>query len=100
MPCTLLVIDDEPNITFSLRASLSAPLLQVITASTAREGIETFRTARPHAVLLDFRLPDMTGLEAYQQIREVDARVPVIIMTAYARTEIAIEATRQGAFDY
>lgn len=100
MPSILLVIDDEPNITFSLRASMSAPMLRVLTASTAREGIEVFEQSRPHAVLLDVRLPDMTGLDAYAKIREIDPRVPVIIMTAFARTETAIEATRRGAFDY
>ncbi len=100
MPSTLLVIDDEPNITFSLQASLSAPMLKVLTASSGREGIESFRVHRPHAVLLDVRLPDMTGLEAYEKIREIDGRVPVIVMTAFSRTETAIEATRRGAFDY
>ncbi len=100
MPSTLLVIDDEPNITFSLHASLSAPMLKVLTASSGRDGIESFREHRPHAVLLDVRLPDMTGLEAYEKIREIDGRVPVIVMTAFSRTETAIEATRRGAFDY
>lgn len=100
MPLTLLVIDDEPNITFSLQASLSGPMLKVLTASSGREGIEVLREHRPHAVLLDVRLPDMTGLEAYEKIREIDGRVPVIIMTAFSRTETAIEATRRGAFDY
>jgi two-component system nitrogen regulation response regulator GlnG len=100
VPSTLLVIDDEPNITFSLRASLSGPMLRVLTASTAREGIEIFQATRPHAVLLDVRLPDMSGLEAYERIREIDSCIPVIIMTAFSRTETAIEAIRRGAFDY
>lgn len=97
---TLLVVDDEPNITFSLKQSLASPDLNVITASTAREAIECARKHRPHVVLLDVRLPDMSGLEAYDKIREFDQRLPVIIMTAFARTETAIEATRRGAFDY
>ena len=97
---TLLVVDDEPNITFSLQQSLATEELRVITAATAREAIEAVRVHRPYVVLLDVRLPDMSGLDAYNKIREIDPRLPVVIMTAFARTETAIEATRRGAFDY
>ena len=50
--------------------------------------------------MLDVRLPDMSGLEAFDQIRQIDPRLPVIIITAFASTEIAIEAMKRGAFEY
>lgn len=96
----LLVVDDEPNIVFSLDECLRSPTLQIISAGTAREGIELARTERPDVVILDVRLPDMSGLDAYDRIRAIDPRLPVIMITAYARTETAIEAMRRGAYEY
>ena len=99
-PSTLLVIDDEPNIAFSLEECLTSTSLRVISATTARAGLEAVRQHRPDVVLLDIRLPDGSGLDVYSQIRAIDARLPVIMNTAYAKTETAIEAMRLGAFDY
>jgi len=97
---TLLVVDDEPNIVFSLKETLSSPKLTVISAGTAREGIDLVKQKRPDVVILDVRLPDQSGLDAYDKIRQIDPRLPVIIMTAFARTETAIEAMRRGAYEY
>jgi two-component system nitrogen regulation response regulator GlnG len=96
----LLIIDDEPNVCYSLEKVLQSPRLQVVSADTARKGIEAVRAAPPDAVILDVRLPDMSGLEAYQNIRQIDARVPVIVITAHGTTETAIEAMKLGAFEY
>lgn len=97
---TLLVVDDEPNILFSLRQSLTTDTLQIMTATSGREAVDVVRKHKPDAILMDVRLPDMSGLDAYDLIRQIDPRLPVVIMTAFARTETAIEATRRGAFDY
>ncbi len=97
---TLIVVDDEPNVLYSLERSLKSDSLKVVTAPTARQGIEAVRQAKPDVVLLDVRLPDMSGLEAFDQIQTIDSRLPVIMMTAYATAETAIEATKRGAFEY
>ena len=97
---TLLVVDDEPNIRFTLAEGLGSPQLTVLEAATAGEGIRAVRARRPDAVLLDVRLPDMSGLEAFRAMRAIDPRLPVIIMTAFTTTETAIEAIKQGAFEY
>ena len=97
---TLLVIDDEPNIVYSFKSTLASVELNVISASTARDGIELIKTRRPDVVMLDVRLPDLSGLQAYERIRAIDERMPVIVMTAFAKTETAIEAMRLGAFEY
>jgi two-component system nitrogen regulation response regulator GlnG len=99
MPC-LLVIDDEPNIAFAIRECLGSDRLSVISASSAREGLKLVRAMSPDVVILDIRLPDMSGLDVYRQIAEIDPRLPVIMVTAYASTETAIEAMRRGAFEY
>jgi len=97
---TLLVIDDEPNVLYSMAKSLQSRTLEVATALTAKQGIERVQGQRPDAVLLDVRLPDMEGMEAFEQIRKIDPRLPVILITAYATTETAIEAMKRGAFEY
>ena len=97
---SLLIIDDEPNVLFSLCETLRTEALEVHTAQTAREGLGLVESVRPDAVILDVRLPDMHGLDAFERIREVAPRLPVIVITAYAATETAIEATRRGAFEY
>ena len=97
---TLLIIDDEANVLYSLQASLRSDKTRFVTAQTAREGLDLLSRESPDVVLLDVRLPDMSGLEAYLRIREFDARLPVIIMTAHGTTETAIEAMKRGAFDY
>ncbi|MBS0203597.1 MAG: sigma-54-dependent Fis family transcriptional regulator [Planctomycetes bacterium] len=97
---TLLVIDDEPNLVFSIRETLSSPNLNVISAFTGRDGIEQVRQRRPNAVLLDVRLPDQSGLDVYDRIRQIDPRLPVVIMTAFAKTDTAIEAMSRGAYEY
>ena len=100
MPTKLLVVDDEPNIVYVIERCFSSPQMQVVSASNGKAGLQAARTQRPDVVLLDIRLPDMSGLDVFAQLRELDARVPVILMTAYAKTETAIEAISKGAFDY
>jgi two-component system nitrogen regulation response regulator GlnG len=97
---TLLVVDDEPNVLYSLEKSLRSDALEVVTAATGRQGVELVRERAPDAVILDVRLPDMSGLDAFDAIRALDPRLPVIVVTAYAATEMAIEAMKRGAFDY
>ena len=74
--------------------------LRVRAAGTAAEGIRRIREESPDAVILDVRLPDMSGLDAYGLIRQIDARIPVIIITAHGSTQTAIEAMKMGAFEY
>ena len=99
MPC-LLLVDDEPNVLFSLGEALATDELEVITAKTARAGLGLVRERRPDAVVLDVRLPDQSGLDVFDEMRRLDPRLPVVIITAHATTETAIEAMKRGAFDY
>ncbi len=96
----LLIVDDEPNLLYSLKKGFECDKLQVFTAETAEQGIDAVRIHEPDAVILDVRLPDMSGLDAFQEIRRIDARLPVIIITAFSTTETAIEAMKRGAYEY
>ncbi|MCI0641639.1 MAG: sigma-54 dependent transcriptional regulator [Gemmataceae bacterium] len=97
---TLLAIDDDPLILDCLRFAFPGDKVTLHTAKSAQQGLDLFAQHRPDAVLLDVRLPDMSGLDAYRSLRQVDPKVPVLFITGYGTSETAIEAMRLGAFDY
>lgn len=100
MPDKILVVDDEPNILYVIERCFASPKMKVISVSNARAALQAFQAERPDVALLDIRLPDKSGLDLFQELRAADARVPVILMTAYAKSDTAIEAMSRGAFDY
>ncbi len=97
---TILVVDDEPHIVLGLKDALEFEGFRVVTASTGAEAVEVHREERPDAVLLDLMLPDQNGYQVCQQIREVDNRVPVIILTARSLEADKIRGLDSGADDY
>jgi two-component system nitrogen regulation response regulator GlnG len=97
---SLLIVDDEPNVLYALAKGLRSDMREVITASSAKQAIELVQRRRPDVVILDVRLADMSGLDAFGQIRQIDPNLPVLFITAYATTETAIEAMKRGAFEY
>lgn len=97
---TLLVVDDEPAILRCFRLAFQPPQVNLVTASTATEGLAQFGRHQPEVVILDVDLPDQSGLETFQQIHELDPRVPVIFITGGSSTNAAIEAMALGAYEY
>jgi two-component system nitrogen regulation response regulator GlnG len=96
----LLVVDDEPNILYSFEKAFRSDTLDVIVAPTGGQAIELTTEMRPDVAILDVRLTDMSGLELFDRIREIDPRIPVIIVTAFSATATAIEAMKRGAYEY
>src|SRR5438445_3632918 len=97
----LLLIDDDPVlIPEQVRQAFPAPRYRVEVAGTGAEGLSRVGAGPPDVILLDLRLPDQSGLEVYQQIRQLDARIPVIFVTLAKAADAAIEAMKQGAYDY
>jgi two-component system nitrogen regulation response regulator GlnG len=97
----LLLIDDDLALTpEQVRRAFPAPAHTVTVASTGAEGLEHVRSRPPDVVLLDLRLPDQSGLEIYRQIRMIEGRIPVIFVTMAKTADAAIEAMKQGAYDY
>src|SRR5207245_3392674 len=93
--------DDDPAlIPEQVRQAFPAPRHRVEVAVTGAEGLERIGATPPDVILLDLRLPDQSGLEVYQQIRGIDARIPVIFVTMAKGADAAIEAMKQGAYDY
>jgi DNA-binding NtrC family response regulator len=97
---SVLVIDDEEIIREALEALLSVEGFTVVTADTAARGMERLADRTVDVVLLDLMLPDRNGLEVLEDIRRLDADLPVVMITAFGTIESAIAATKQGAFHY
>jgi DNA-binding NtrC family response regulator len=97
----LLLIDDDPVMTpGQLRQAFPTPPHRVEVAGTGAKGLQRAGAGAPDVILLDLRLPDQSGLEVYQQLRCIDARIPVIFITMAKGADAAIEAMKQGAYDY
>ena len=97
---TLLLIDDEPVIQHAFRKAFHPPEYVTVTARTAAEGLDQLAGVRPDVIVLDVHLPDADGLQAFDRVKQADARVPVILVTGHGTTDLAIEAMKRGAFDY
>ena len=96
----ILVIDDEESIRDSTSQVLHKSGYKVKATKNGTEGLTAFKDKFFHVVLLDLKLPDLNGMEVLSLIKEENPETPVIIITGYASVESAVEAMKQGAFDY
>src|SRR5881396_2450887 len=96
----LLLIDDEADVQYSFRRIFDSPEIELITAASGEEGLKLIPKLQPDLVIMDVRMGGMNGLETLRRIRQSDAKLPVIMMTAYGTTQTAIEAMKLGAYDY
>jgi DNA-binding NtrC family response regulator len=96
----ILIVDDEESLRRFLTILLKKEGYEITTVPNATEALVTFQKEPYHVVLTDIKMPGMSGIELLRAIRGLDASVPVIVMTAYASLDTAIEAVNQGAFHY
>jgi two-component system nitrogen regulation response regulator GlnG len=96
----LLLIDDEADVQYSFRRNFGPPEFEVSTASSGEEGLKLIPRLKPDLVIMDVRMGGINGLETLRRLRQTDARLPVIMMTAYGTSQTAIEAMKLGAYDY
>jgi len=97
---SVLVVDDEVLIRKSLSKVLRARGYAVEQASTGAEGLEKARALKPQVMILDMRLPDADGLSVLRKVRESDALLQVIVITAFGDVQSAVEAMKLGACDF
>ena len=97
---SILVIDDDDQLRISFCKLLKQENYLVTGAASGEAGIEIVKQNALDLVILDMQLPGINGMETFKQIKDIDAKLPVIIVTAFGTTEIAIEATKMGAYDY
>jgi DNA-binding NtrC family response regulator len=96
----VLVVDDERSILQLLREALTHWGYQVTTASSGREALDALRTSVFHVAMTDIRMPDMSGLDLLREIKKLDETIEVVVMTGYPAISSAIEALKEGAYDY
>jgi DNA-binding NtrC family response regulator len=95
-----VVIDDDRSVRHLIGKAFETTEVEVVDAATADEGLRLVVERRPDVVLLDVLLPEKSGLELFEQIRDIDSKLPVIFITSLASSETAIKAMTLGAFDY
>jgi len=96
----ILVVDDEPSILKLLKEALTQWGYQVGCVGTGAEALEAIRTELFDAAITDIRMPEMSGLDLLREIKRHDDSIEVIVMTGYPTIASAVEALKEGAYDY
>lgn len=97
---SILLVDDEKSILFSLKAALSKEGYQVKSAESPEEALKLIEPGAFQVIISDYNMPGMTGMELLKQVKQIDPEAVFILMTAYGSEKLAIEAMKQGAYDY
>jgi len=100
MSAAILIIEDEPTLAKNIATYLTRSGYDASVASSGEDGLVQLETYRPEAVLLDYALPGMHGLDVLKRIKSLDPRIPVILMTGHGSELVAVEAMKAGAVDY
>jgi DNA-binding NtrC family response regulator len=96
----ILVVDDDADIREVLADRLESLGYRVFAAETAKAGLELLERQNPQLVLLDIEMPDMNGIDMLREIRRGEHDVTVVMITAYGTIERAVEAMKEGAYDF
>ncbi len=96
----ILIVDDEERFRNTMKRLLDAEGHKAQAAGSALEALDILSKESFDVVILDVRMPEMTGVEALKRIRKIDPYMEVIIMTGYASVDTAREIMSTGAFDY
>lgn len=96
----VLVADDEVSLRLVLQTAISKVGYGVDTVENGKEALRMAQENYYDVALLDIRMPEMDGLQAFYEIHKIKPDLPIILMTAFGSSEIAVEAMKRGAFDY
>jgi nitrogen regulation protein NR(I) len=96
----ILIVDDSPVLLVMMKEFLEEEGYRVKTASSAKDGLSLIAKEKPDLIIMDIKMPDMNGLDALYEIKKIDPRLCVVMITAYGTTQTAIEAMKRGAYDY
>ncbi|NLE84835.1 MAG: sigma-54-dependent Fis family transcriptional regulator [Myxococcales bacterium] len=97
---TVLVVDDEPSNLTSLEKTFVREGMRVLTADGARAALELVRKHRVQVVLTDLMMPGVNGVELLRALKEISPETEIVLMTAYGTVETAVQAMRDGAYDF
>src|SRR5438477_609904 len=93
----ILIVDDESGIRFGIRNFLDAHGFDVTEAENCKSALEMFRSAPSDLVLVDYSLPDGNALELLPRLKEINAALPVVVLTAHGSIDLAVRAIKEGA---
>ena len=96
----ILIADDEPEMRVALETTLQRENYQLVCAEDGKQALQQFENQVFDMVLTDVRMPKLSGLELLREIKERSPKTPVVMMTAYGTIDNAVEAMKEGAFDY
>lgn len=99
-PQTILLVDDEPQVHRLIKRILSFGSARILTAGTGAKALEVAARTAVDVVILDVKLPDLSGTEVLRRLRDIDADVPVIMITGHGSPGTVRAAMELGAFDY
>ena len=97
---TILIIDDEKDVHYSFRRLLEREPLEILSAESGDEGIKMARKAMPDLIVMDIRMGQQSGLDTLKELRQMNPKQVIVMMTAYGTSQTAIEAMKRGAYDY
>jgi len=97
---TILVVEDKESMAQMLKDTLESEGYEVISAKTGTEGLKYLRESGIDLVLTDLKLPEKDGIEILRTSKEENQLTPVIVMTAFGSVETAVQAMKEGAFDF
>lgn len=96
----ILVVDDDSYVRDSVTSFLSGYGYSIIACKNAADAMANLQKSRADLVLTDIKMPLVSGIELLGEIRNFDPEIPVILMTAYAKLDMAVHAVKKGAFDF
>jgi len=97
---SVLIIDDEKDVHYSFRRLLEKEPLEILSAESGDEGIRMARKSHPDLIVMDIRMGQQSGLDTLKELRQMNPKQVVVMMTAYGTSQTAIEAMKRGAYDY
>ncbi len=96
----VLVVDDDESMRYLLEEALSKEGYSIVTAKDGEESVRRAKEMVFDAIIMDIRMPGMSGLEAIAEIKKYDRSAVIVVITAYGTEKMAIEAVEKGAYDY
>lgn len=92
----VLIVDDEESIRFGMRVYLEAQGYDVVEADSRRQALEVCESSPPDVVVLDYRLHDGNAIEVMRDFKQIDAAMPIVVLTAYGSIQLAVQAVKEG----
>ena len=99
-PPTVFVVDDDPSIRSGVRSLIGSVGLRVLTFGSALDFLRSTRPDTPACLVLDVRLPDLSGLDLQRELRESDIHIPIIFITGHGDIPMTVEAMKAGAVEF